>query len=119
MSGTVSCKTPDELCDYLDEIDSPWVGSYFDIGNAQKFAPSEEWILKLGSRIAKLDVKGLGRPRRSSAKLAMATSTGLPFVLRCTKIGYTGWCTAEVGGGGKERLADIAARLDRVLTLRK
>lgn len=26
------------LCDYIDEINSPLVGSYFDIGNHQKFA---------------------------------------------------------------------------------
>ena len=33
-------------------------------------------------------------------------------------IGYTsGWATAEVKGGGRERLADIAQRMDRVLNL--
>jgi tetratricopeptide (TPR) repeat protein len=28
------CETPEEARDYLDEIGSPWVGAYFDIGNA-------------------------------------------------------------------------------------
>jgi len=33
------------------------------------------------------------------------------------EIGYTGWCTAEVSGGGRDVLADIAQRMDRVLLL--
>ena len=38
------CYKPEQFRDYLDEIDSPWVGAYYDIGNMQKFAPSHEWI---------------------------------------------------------------------------
>jgi len=33
------------------------------------------------------------------------------------KIGYSGWATAEVKGSGRERLADIASRMDNVLDL--
>jgi L-ribulose-5-phosphate 3-epimerase len=33
------------------------------------------------------------------------------------EIGFTGWCTAEVQGGGRDELADIAARMNRVLQL--
>jgi len=51
------CETPEQLKDYVDEIGSPWVGVYFDIGNARKFAPSEQWIQTLNSRIVKLDIK--------------------------------------------------------------
>jgi len=29
-------------------------------------------------------------------------------------IGYSGWATAEVGGGGDARLVDIAVRMNRV-----
>jgi hexulose-6-phosphate isomerase len=31
------------------------------------------------------------------------------------EIGYEGWATAEVGGGNKARLSDIAQRMDRLL----
>jgi len=58
------CETPDQLKDYVDEIGSPWVGVYFDIGNARKFAPSEQWIRTLGARIVKLDIKDWGKERR-------------------------------------------------------
>jgi hexulose-6-phosphate isomerase len=32
-------------------------------------------------------------------------------------IGFTGWCTAEVDGGGRDVLADISERMNRVLLL--
>ncbi len=28
-------------------------------------------------------------------------------------IGYSGWASAEVGGGGRERLLEISQRMDR------
>jgi hypothetical protein len=33
------------------------------------------------------------------------------------KIGYRGWATAEVRGGGRERLAELSQEMDRVLDL--
>jgi L-ribulose-5-phosphate 3-epimerase len=33
------------------------------------------------------------------------------------EIGYEGWASAEVGGGGAERLRDISQRMDRVFQL--
>jgi hypothetical protein len=30
------------------------------------------------------------------------------------KIGYTGWGTAEIQGGGREWLTDVAARMDKI-----
>ena len=54
------CYKPEQFRDYIDAIDSPWVGAYYDIGNMQKFAPSHEWIRVLGQRTVKLDVKDWG-----------------------------------------------------------
>ncbi|MFT5030922.1 MAG: L-ribulose-5-phosphate 3-epimerase, partial [Candidatus Binatia bacterium] len=33
------------------------------------------------------------------------------------QIGYSGWATAEVGKADRVRLADIAARMDKILDL--
>jgi sugar phosphate isomerase/epimerase len=33
------------------------------------------------------------------------------------EIGYDGWATAEVDAGGKDHLADVKKRMDRVLGL--
>ncbi|MGB1682398.1 MAG: sugar phosphate isomerase/epimerase family protein, partial [Acidimicrobiales bacterium] len=59
--GGPSNQTAEKLRDYLDAIDSPWVGSYFDIGNHQKYGKPAEWIRTLGKRIVKLDVKDWGK----------------------------------------------------------
>ncbi|MCA9260487.1 MAG: sugar phosphate isomerase/epimerase [Planctomycetales bacterium] len=108
------CETPEQLRDYLDEIDSPWVGSYFDIGNVRKFGPSEDWIQTLGSRIVKLDVKDWGKSN-GFCKIGDG-DVNWPAVRKALgAIGYRGWSTAEVAGGPRERLADIKARMDRVL----
>lgn len=112
------CETAEQFRDYLDEIDSPWVGAYFDIGNAWKFAPSQNWIRTLGSRIVKLDVKGWGAAS-GFGKIGDGDIQWAEVRAALAEIGFTGWATAEVAGGGEARLADISARMDRVLDLHK
>lgn len=110
------CETPEQLRDYIDEIDSPWVGAYFDIGNVQKFSPSEEWIQVLGERIVKLDVKDWGKSN-GFCRIGDGDVKWPAVCEALAQIRFTGWCTAEVKGGDRARLADIAARMDRVLQL--
>lgn len=112
------CETPDQLKDYVDEIGSPWVGVYFDIGNARKFAPSEQWIETLGSRIVKLDIKDWSKdwPKNSGfCKIGDGDVDWKAVNESLAKIGFSGWSTAEVQGGDRDRLVDIAQRMDRVL----
>lgn len=104
------CETPEQLRDYLDEIDSPWVGSYYDIGNAQKFSPSENWIRVLGSRIVKIDVKDWG-VTAGFCKIGEGDVNWPAVRDALAEFGFSGWCTAEVDGGGRERLADIHRRM--------
>lgn len=111
------CEQPEQLRDYLDEIDSPWVGCYFDIGNAQKFAPSQHWIRTLDSRIVKLDVKGWGE-QNGFCKIGDGDVDWTAVREALQEINFSGWCTAEVKGGDRNRLADIAARVDRALGLK-
>lgn len=99
-------QSADLLKNYLDEINSPWVGSYFDIGNHQRFGKPAEWIKTLGKRIVKLDVKDWGI-KNGFGKIGEG-DVDWPAVRAALKeIGYSGWATAEVGGGSKERLAEV------------
>ena len=109
-------QTAGKLAEYLDAINSPWVGSYFDIGNHQKYGKPAEWIRTLGRRIVKLDVKGWGR-KNGFCKIGDGDVDWAEVRKALTGIGFSGWATAEVGGGGKERLAEIAERMDRALGL--
>ena len=108
------CETPEQLRDYLDEIDSPWVGAYYDIGNSQKFSPTEAWIRVLGSRIVKLDVKDWGVDG-GFGKIGDGDVDWPAVREALQETGFSGWCTAEVAGGDRSRLADIARRMDAAL----
>lgn len=102
------------LRDYLDAIASPWVGSYFDIGNHQKYGRPAEWIRTLGHRIVKLDVKDWGK-QAGFSKIGEGDVDWEAVRAALVDIGYHGWATAEVGGGGDERLAEVLANMNRCL----
>jgi sugar phosphate isomerase/epimerase len=110
------CETPDQMRDYLDEIADPWVGAYCDIGNCRKFGPSENWIRVLGPRIVKIDCKDWG-DTEGFCKIGEGDVDWPAVRQSLNETGFTGWCTAEVESGGREVLADISARMDRVLNL--
>jgi hexulose-6-phosphate isomerase len=107
------CETAEEMRDYVDEIDSPWVGVYFDIGNVRKFAPSEDWIRTLGRRIVKLDVKDWGE-KNSFCRLGEGDVNWPEVRKSLAEIEFTGWATRE---GADNSLADTAQLMDELLDL--
>lgn len=108
------CESPEQLRDYVDEIDSPWVGVYFDIGNVRKFGASEDWIRTLRYRIVKLDVKDWGHTN-GFCKIGDGDVNWSEVRKALQEIRFTGWSTAEVAGGKRDRLAEIASRMNRHL----
>jgi hexulose-6-phosphate isomerase len=109
--------TPEQLIRYVDQFRSEWVGAYFDCSNMIKYgvAPAD-WIRRLGRRMLKFDFKGY-----SNARQWVAIGEGdenWPEVLKAlAEVGYNGWATAEVGGGGEDVLRRISGQMDRVLGL--
>ena len=53
--------SPLEMARFLDEIDSPFVRAYFDIGNVVRTGEPADWIRTLGRRIARVHVKDFKR----------------------------------------------------------
>ncbi len=113
--------SPLEMARYIDEFDSPLVGSYFDVGNVVRFGWPEHWIEALGHRIGKLDIKEYSRKLQNTkgpgAGFGVKIGEGdcdWPAVMRALEnIKYRGWATAEVPGGGRDRLKEIAERMDK------
>ncbi|MDF1810354.1 MAG: sugar phosphate isomerase/epimerase [Phycisphaerales bacterium] len=114
--------SPIEASRYVDEFDSDHVGWYFDIGNLVNFGYPDQWIRTLGHRIKKLDVKDFSRQKRNdeglwkgfSVKIGDGDSDWDSVCEAIKDIKYSGWATAEVGGGDRERLTEIASRMDTV-----
>ena len=104
----------DRLAAYLDEIASPWVGAYFDIGNHRKYGQPEQWIRTLGPRIVKCDVKDWG-VEAGWARIGEGDVDWAAVRAALAEIGFTGWATAEVGGGDAEHLAGVYARMKAAL----
>lgn len=117
--------SPLEMARYIDEIDSERVQVYFDVGNVVRFAWPEHWIPVLGRRIRKLDIKEYSRDKQNNeglwkgfdVKIGEGSVDWARVRQELAAIGYEGWATAEVSGGDRVRLADIAQRMDRVLGL--
>jgi len=107
------CETPEEYRDYIDEIDSEWVGAYFDIGNVRRFGKPEDWIRMLGSRIGKLDVKDWGK-KNGFCRLGEGDVDWPAVREALAEVKYTGWATRE---GGDKSLEDTAALMDELLDL--
>lgn len=91
--------SPLELRQFVDEINSPWVGVYFDVGNVLRTGFPEHWISILGSRIKRIHFKDF--------RLAVDNINGFVNLLEgdvnwpavrqaIVAIGYDSWITAEV-----------------------
>ena len=108
------CYSPEQTAEYLDGFNSPWVGSYFDIGNHVKYGKSEHWIRTLGKRIVKLDVKDWGK-QNGFCKIGDGDCNWPEVRKAVAEIGFTGWSTAEVGGGNRDRMKDVHDRMNKHL----
>lgn len=91
--------SPLEMRSFIDDIDSQYVGAYFDIGNVVVNGFPEQWIKILGKRIKKLHAKGF--------KTSVGNITGFVNLLEgdiswknvmneAKKAGYDDYITAEL-----------------------
>ncbi|MEZ6087340.1 MAG: sugar phosphate isomerase/epimerase family protein [Pirellulaceae bacterium] len=110
-----SNQTADKFIKYVDEFDSPRVAMQFDIGNHWKYGNTGDWIRALGKRVVKLDSKGFSRGENRFTKIGEGDIDWKDVKAALDEIGFQGWCAAEVGGGGKERLAEVLANMRKTL----
>lgn len=119
--------SPLEAARYVDEMASPAGAFHFDIGNVVNFGWPEQWIRVLGARIERIHIKDFSRTKRDEQGLWKGFDVelgegdaGWKDTMRALdEIGYstdpTGrWATAEVRGGGRERLKQISDQMDAI-----
>lgn len=114
--------SPIEAARYVDEFNHPLVGWYFDVGNILRYGWPAHWIEVLGKRIFKIDIKEYSLKKMNEEGLWKGFNVELlegdcnwPAVNEAlTKAGYSGWASAEVGGGDRKRLTTIKEKMDAI-----
>ena len=113
--------SPLEMRNLIDQIDSPWIGSYFDIGNVLQFGYPEQWVRILGNRIKKVHIKDF---RQSVGTLGgfvdlLAGDVNFPEVMKAFReIGYDDYITAEMSpykNYTDQILYNTSGAMDRIL----
>jgi hexulose-6-phosphate isomerase len=109
-----------EMARFIDDCGSQVVGAQFDTGNTVRYSPPQEWIPILGKRIKKLDIKDYKKQpdgnlgKGFDVKLMSGDVDWPQVMLELKQIEYFGWGAAEIKGGDKTWLTDVAARMDRI-----
>ena len=110
---------PEGFIEFVDSFRSPWVGMYYDIGNHWKYGQPGEWIRSFGHRCVKLDVKGFSRAKNKFVDIT-SPDDDIPWEQvrkALDDIHFTGWATAEVGGGDLERLTLVRKQMQQAFGL--
>ncbi len=112
-------QTAERFIQFVDSFQSPWVGMYFDLGNHWKYGPVHQWLKAFGTRAPKLDVKGFSRKNDKFVDIT-SPDDDVPWdqVRKAiAETGWTGWTTAEVGGGDVERLTVVRKQMQAAFGL--
>jgi L-ribulose-5-phosphate 3-epimerase len=110
---------------YIDELGSPFVKAYFDVGNVMRWGLPQHWIEVLGPRIGKIHVKEYSM----KAAMSQGMAKGFDFPMGqgdidwkrvregLKQVGFHSWATAEVAGGDRHRLAEVSAEVSKILAI--
>jgi L-ribulose-5-phosphate 3-epimerase len=115
--------SPLEAARFLDELNSPWVGWHFDVGNVVRSGWPEQWIRILGRRILNIHIKEYSRKKRDQEGMPKGFNVELgegdvdwPAVAKAlAEVEFEGWGILEVPGGDAARLKFLAERSSSLL----
>lgn len=109
--------SPLEFARYIDEFQSPWIRSYFDVGNVVLYGYPQDWIRTLGPRIAKLHIKDFSWKKLVAKWVPLGEGDidwhAIYAALR--EIGYKGTATVELPAGDAVYLKEVNRRLNAIL----
>ncbi|TWU48003.1 sugar phosphate isomerase/epimerase family protein [Rubripirellula reticaptiva] len=120
-------KTAEEMARFIDELESPAIGAYYDTGNTITWTKqtAQHWAHVLGHRIVKVDIKDRGHAEFGDPKLKSQTAVGTDggevhwanVRRELAAVNFSGWASAEVKGGDARRLSGVSKWMDQVLDL--
>lgn len=114
--------SPLEFRGFIDQIGSPAVGCYFDVGNVLLTGYPEQWIPILGKRIFKVHLKDYRRDPGGFNCFVDLLSGDVDYVAVINAlgaVGYDGWCAAEMIPNYKlytdQTIINASLAMDRIL----
>jgi hexulose-6-phosphate isomerase len=115
--------SPLEMRNFVDQFKSPWVRSFFDVGNVMQFGYPEDWILTLGRRVSRVHLKDYKLSTRAEQGRFVDLMEGdvnwKAVMAALVKVDYRGWLSPEIGHDPKDpdQLKKLSAAVDRILAL--
>lgn len=109
--------SPVEMRSFIDQFESPWVGSYFDVGNVMLYGHPDDWIRTLGKRIAAVHLKDFRVNVGNLDGFVDLLSGDVDFwsvMATLREVGYQGPYTAEIVPG-KDGAAEKAIAALRII----
>jgi hexulose-6-phosphate isomerase len=115
--------SPLEMAKYVDQFDSPWIKSYFDVGNVVLYGYPQDWIRTLGRRFVKVHLKDFkvlplneaGMLQDKFVNLGDGDIDWAAVRKAFTDVGYTGYATTELAAGDEAYLRDVVKRMDKLV----
>jgi len=109
--------SPLEFVRYIDEIGSPYVKAYFDIGNNIANGFPQDWIRTIGPRLVRVHTKrfepGTEHPKFDPADRRTQGIDWTAVRQALEEVNYTGWVSAEVKSGDEAYVTEVSRRMDR------
>ena len=120
--------TPREFQQFLNDVNSPWVGIHLDVGNIHETGFAEQWIEIHGPRITRVHLKDVMKHRGRCGDQSVYTNLFLgdnnwPAIRAALdKVRYDGWLIAEMESryhfAPDQQFWDTAAAIDRFIAAR-
>lgn len=112
--------TEQQAVRYLDEINSPWVGWHFDVGNIIRYGDPLDWIRALGKRVNRIHIKEYsrdlamraGNPGAGFKVPLLQGANNWPGIIKALdQAGYTGPLITEQSAS----LDELSQALDKIM----
>ncbi len=115
--------SPLEMRAFVDQFQSPWLQTHFDMGNVMQFGYPQDWILTLGTRIKRVHVKDYKLSDRTEQGRFVDLLEGdvqfAEVMAALKKVGYRGFLSPEMSYKANDSgyLRRVSEALDKILAL--
>ncbi|MBN1435904.1 MAG: sugar phosphate isomerase/epimerase [Sedimentisphaerales bacterium] len=109
--------SPLEMRDFIDEFNSPYIGSYFDVGNVLLTGYPQDWIRILGPRVKRVHIKDFDKNIGTIEGFGELLQGSVDFDAvkqALADINYNGYVTAEILPYATGRLEKTAHAMKKI-----